>query len=248
MSEHDDQPIGTILTRRDALRAAALSGFGLFLGGAKAEAAPVLDLVATPELTEGPFFVDNKLNRKNVTEGTRRKTVVDGEPLLLKIKVFKIVEGKTTPLENAQVDIWHTDASGTYSGEPSSGIQDEDTSGQMWLRGFQKTDKEGACEIQTIFPGYYRGRTNHIHFKIRLYSKSGDKTYDFSSQWFFDEATNDKFAGKKGYVKRSMTNAQDGIYSAKQADGTAVGSHLTMKVKDSTNGLEGSFSVGLILK
>ncbi|MEQ1933817.1 MAG: twin-arginine translocation pathway signal protein, partial [Fimbriimonadaceae bacterium] len=239
-----------ILTRRDALRVAAFSGFGLILGGTKAEAAaaPVLDLVATPELTEGPFFVDNKLNRKNVTEGTTRKTVVDGAPLKLKIKVFKIVDGKTTPLENAQVDIWHTDASGIYSGEPKSFLQAEDTSGQMWLRGFQKTDKNGECEIDTIFPGYYRGRTNHIHFKIRLYSKSGDKTYDFSSQWFFDEATNDQFAGKDAYVKRTISNANDGIFSAKQADGTAVGSHLMLKTKELKKGLEASFSVGLVLK
>ena len=36
-----------------------------------------------------------------------------------------------------------------------------------FLRGIQRTDSEGAVIFRTVFPGFYMGRTNHIHFKVR---------------------------------------------------------------------------------
>lgn len=248
----DDQPVGKILTRREALRLAALSGFGFLAGGAKAlgtdDAGPVIDLVVTPELTEGPFFINNKLDRKNVLGMTRRKSVTEGLPLKLKIKVYGLGKGKPEVLKGAQVDIWQADTIGSYSGEPSSPIQAEDTTGQDWLRGYQDTNAEGECEFETIFPGWYLGRTTHIHFKIRVPAKGGSKAYEFTSQWFFDDSVNSKMSKTKPY-RGGPSNKSDGIYSAKQADGSTVGSHLHLKTRElgEGKGLEGTFSVGMLI-
>src|SRR5579862_8647853 len=131
--DQDDKTVGTILTRREALRAAALGGFTLTLGSvselATARTSPrrTLHLIATPEVEEGPFFVDEKLHRKDVRVGTSRDSVSNGAPLHLGFAVYALRGNETRPLAGAHVDIWHADASGSYSDEPSGQIQSENT-------------------------------------------------------------------------------------------------------------------------
>jgi protocatechuate 3,4-dioxygenase beta subunit len=67
-----------------------------------------------------------------------------------------------TPLAGAQVDAWHADAAGVYSDESV-----ENTVGQSFLRGYQLRDSNGLAAFKTIFPGWYSGRTVHIHVMIR---------------------------------------------------------------------------------
>ncbi|MBX3096076.1 MAG: intradiol ring-cleavage dioxygenase [Fimbriimonadaceae bacterium] len=254
--DNDDRIIGRILTRREALRYGALSAFAgatalPFLTPLEAASpnAVQIDLVATPQMTEGPFFVDERLNRRDLTTGTERKSVVDGLPLVLAFNLFKQMRGEWVPLEGVQVDVWHADAAGTYSDEPSSGIQRESTSGQKWLRGYQVSDKDGKVEFRTIYPGWYIGRAVHIHFKVRKFDADGRKTAEFTSQLFFDEATNDEVLKKAPYNSRGerrIKNANDGIFSAKQADGTSVGSHLIVRTAKSPSGIRGEFNVALL--
>jgi protocatechuate 3,4-dioxygenase beta subunit len=243
---HDDVPIGTVLSRREALALATVSGFGLLSGRAMAARGPMLDIVATPEMTEGPFFIDSKLNRPNLLEGSSRKAVREGTPLLLEIDVYRIENGKAVPLPDAQVDLWHADAAGLYSGQPSQALQAEDTTGEMFLRGWQRTDAKGRARFETIYPGYYRGRTTHIHFKIR--HLHAGKTHDFTSQWYFDEALNARITGRGVYAPRSISNARDGIFAEKQADGSAKGSHLMLRVEEPKGKpMIGRYAVGLIV-
>lgn len=252
--DHDDKLVGQIISRRQAL---GLSVAGLaFLAGTKAGAAEAegisldeIDLVATPELTEGPFFVDNKLKRRNVIGETKRSSVKEGSPLKLAITVCQIKDGKAIPLKGAHVDIWHADAIGSYSDESPSPIQSEDTKGQTWLRGYQVTDEKGVVEFETIYPGWYQGRTSHIHFKIRSYSASGNVTHEFTSQFFFDEKVNDVVLKKAPYngLSKPVRNEQDGIYAYRQADGTRVGSHLMLKTKEVRGAYEATFSVALVI-
>ncbi len=243
--DHDDQTIGKILSRREALMTAGMAGFGLVLGfgGKKAlaqQTGPKLNLVATPQLTEGPFFVDKKLDRSNLIGDSKRPGVVEGLPLLLKFKVYELDGTQGDPLKGAMVDVWHCDADGIYSGEPSNPIQGEDTSGEYWLRGFQMTDEKGEVEFQTIYPGFYMGRAIHIHFKIRTFSPDGKETYEFTSQIFFDENVYDVLLSKEPYNKRDpsrrVMNLRDGIYSERQMDGSRAGSHLTAELKDDPKG------------
>ena len=88
-----------------------------------------LSCVATPEETIGPYFVDERLNRSDLTSGTTRRGVVDGVPLGLELAVYEVSGGACAPLSGAQVDVWHADALGTYSDEAALG-----TRGQTYLR------------------------------------------------------------------------------------------------------------------
>ena len=244
--DNDDKFVGHIYSRREAFRIAGTAGFALLVGGARGQESskqtttnPDVNLVATPEVEEGPFFVDEKLNRKDVTEGTTRHSVAKGTPLYLKFVVYELSKGAGKPLKGAQVDIWHSDAAGVYSDEQSGSVQGEDTRGQKWLRGYQVTDSKGLAEFKTIYPGWYPGRTIHIHVKVRVPATGGKPAYNFVTQVFFDEKTNDAVLAKAPYNtrgERRVKNANDGLFATKQADGTTVGSHLMLDLADASEG------------
>jgi len=110
--------------------------------------------VLSPEMTEGPYYVaaDAKI-RKDIRGG------VPGTPLALKLGVANVATCK--PIAGAAVDIWHADAGGVYSDE-----QQNNTVGQTFLRGVQPTNASGIAAFTTIYPGWYQGRTVHIHVKV----------------------------------------------------------------------------------
>ncbi|MER8441605.1 intradiol ring-cleavage dioxygenase [Mesorhizobium sp. M1066] len=161
----------------------------------------------TPEVTEGPFYFDPKLERADVTEGKK------GIALDVRLQV---VDADCRPLAGARVDIWHCDAQGAYSGYPRQGDgRDVDTSGQTFLRGWQKTDASGIVSFATIYPGWYRGRTTHIHFKV-----FPDDNSVMTGQLFFPDSLSEQiFTRVAPYNdrpgKRDTSNAADGI--ARQA-------------------------------
>jgi protocatechuate 3,4-dioxygenase beta subunit len=252
--DNDDAMVGQILTRREAMLRFGAAGLGLLAGGAAlgravAGGSPVqtkVDLYASPAMTEGPFFVDEKLNRSNVIGDTKREAVIKGLPLHLEIAVYTLTASGPRPLKGAHVDIWHCDAIGVYSDE-SHPMNSENTAGQHWLRGYQVTDEKGIVHFDTIYPGWYPGRSTHIHFKVRTFN-GAKETHEFTSQWFFDEAVSDKVNAIASYSKREgrrTPNPRDGIYSERQVDGTSAGSHLMLALSDGKNGKVGKFSVGL---
>ena len=246
---NDDEPVGTILCRRQVLRAAARAGAGLlawnflspFARGDVATTQPKVDLVASPALTEGPFFVDEKLNRSNLLSDTTRASVLNGIPLALGLTIYQLADKKLVPMKNLQVDVWHCDAAGAYSDE-SNPMNHENTSTQKWLRGFQKTGDDGKVGFDTIIPGWYMGRTAHIHFKVRQFSTDGKTTADFTSQFFFSESDSARVFGQAPYNThggRRTTNEQDGIYSERLTDGTIAGSRLTLKLDEPAESKKG---------
>src|SRR5262249_54783384 len=139
--------------------------------------------VMTVAKTVGPYFVDEKLNRSDVRSNTSDGAVQAGIPLTLKLQVFD-ADNDCAPVSGATVDIWHANAAGLYSDESANG-----TSGQNWLRGYQTTDSGGAVTFTTIYPGWYTGRTVHIHFKVRVYN-GATETLEFTSQLFFTDDMN----------------------------------------------------------
>jgi len=202
--------------RRDVIGALGAMGAAFAL---PSRAAPVagaaLDCVAVPEMTEGPFFVDENLERSDLKAGTTEPFVTEGLPLALEIGVFQLTGGTCAPLVSSQVDIWHASAEGVYSDERSGRIQDKDTVGEKYLRGYQRTGRNGVVTFATIYPGWYAGRTIHIHFKVRTIARSGRATHDFTSQLFFDDAINDAVLARSPYSKRGsrkVRNSNDGIY------------------------------------
>ncbi|MEM7333494.1 MAG: intradiol ring-cleavage dioxygenase [Chloroflexota bacterium] len=215
--DEDDLPIGAVLSRRQAIKLLSATG-GAFLlaacgltgaedSGSSDAATSQGICVVRPELTEGPIFVDDQLNRSDVRPDPSNGAVSTGVLLDLSFRVHQIVDNTCAPLANAQVDIWHCDAEGIYSDTDQLGF---DTVGQKFLRGYQVTDSAGLVNFQTIYPGWYAGRAVHIHFKIRT-----EDGYDFTSQVFFDEELNDDVLSQAPYNARGdrlVRNSQDGIF------------------------------------
>jgi protocatechuate 3,4-dioxygenase beta subunit len=242
----DDAIVGTILNRREMLRLATGSGLGLAFGGLllkeadaayQEEARKSVKLVASPAVTEGPFFVDEKLKRSNLLEGTKRETVVQGIPLSLTFTLYRLKDGKFAPLPNAVVDIWQADTKGVYS-DVSAPMNHENTSGQNWLRGYQVSDANGIVRFQTIFPGWYMGRTTHIHFKVRQ-TVAKSATREFTSQLFFDDTLADTIFANAPYHTRDarqVRNRNDMVFTERQADGSRAGEHLMVECKSAPKG------------
>jgi protocatechuate 3,4-dioxygenase beta subunit len=156
-----------------ALSAGALASAALYACGADEDEATrsvaeetttMPDCVLTPGQEEGPFYIDLAQVRQDVVENRA------GVPLTLALTV---VDSDTCkPIRDAAVDIWHCDALGVYSGEPSEGSE-----GETYLRGIQLTDGNGLAEFATIYPGQYPGRTTHIHVKVHIGGRQSDGTY-----------------------------------------------------------------------
>ncbi|RMJ23509.1 Extracellular dioxygenase [Aspergillus sp. HF37] len=111
-----------------------------------------------PDTTQGPYYVTGELIRSDITDGQ------PGVPLYLDMQM---INTKTCePVPDIYMDFWHCNSTGVYSGVTASGngnAADESNLDKTFLRGLQKTDRTGVAQIQTIFPGHYRGRATHIH-------------------------------------------------------------------------------------
>ncbi|HEY9748592.1 MAG TPA: intradiol ring-cleavage dioxygenase [Allocoleopsis sp.] len=193
--------------------------------------------VVKPQQTEGPYFVDEKLNRADIRSDPSNGAVKQGVPLRLILQVSQIAGSACQPLAGAAVDIWHCDAAGAYSDVRDRGSS---TVGQKFLRGYQVTDANGRVEFVTIYPGWYPGRTVHIHFKIRTDAAS-QQGYEFISQLYFDDTLTDQVHAKSPYVaqgQRNTRNDRDGIFQ----DG---GEQLMLQLAPEGVGYIGRFSLGL---
>lgn len=155
-----------------------------------------------PATTEGPFYLDPKLVRRDITESR------PGVPLQLRMQV---ITAQCRPVEKARVDVWHCDAQGLYSGymQQRPGMAGK-TDNETFLRGTQTTDADGIVIFDTIYPGWYRGRTTHIHYKIFL-----DETTVLTSQIFFPDALSQYLYENAASYRRGETrdtaNVHDGI-------------------------------------
>jgi protocatechuate 3,4-dioxygenase beta subunit len=169
--------------------------------------------VLTPELTVGPYFVDEKLDRSDLTANTTDANVLNATPLALTMTIMQYASSGCSALVGTQVDVWHADAAGVYSDESG-----ENTTGQTFLRGYQITDSSGVVTFKTIVPGWYSGRTIHIHVMIRTLSSSGSVLTEFTTQLFFDQTLiNALTTSVSPYSSRGLpdtTNAEDSFYSS----------------------------------
>jgi protocatechuate 3,4-dioxygenase beta subunit len=192
--------------------------------------------VLTGALTEGPFFVDEKLNRSDIRTDPGSGLVAGGIPLALAFNVSRVANNTCTPLTGAYLDVWHCDSTGTYS--------DVSGSSRKFLRGYQITDANGVAAFTTIYPGWYSGRAVHIHFKLRLYAGSS-KTYEFTSQFFFDDTLTDSVYTQSAYSSRGSRdtrNASDGIYNSLSTSDKAG---LTLQTSKTADGYAGVINLGV---
>jgi protocatechuate 3,4-dioxygenase beta subunit len=198
---------GLVITRREALTAAAIGGDCIVASSRRAASREQAHssgkvCVLTPEAVEGPFYFDPKLVRSDIREEKR------GATLLL---TLQIVEAKDcAPLPWARVDVWHADGLGLYSGYADQ--ETGSTKGETFLRGTQFTGTGGEVRFITIYPGWYPGRTPHIHFKVLVENQSV-----FTGQLYFPDPTTDHvYATISPYrerrQKRDTLNTDDFIF------------------------------------
>jgi protocatechuate 3,4-dioxygenase beta subunit len=194
--------------------------------------------VVVPAETEGPYFVDERLNRSDITTDPSGGPARSGVPLSLVFNLARVNSTSCLSLGGAQVDVWHCDALGVYSD-----VSAENTVGQKYLRGYQVTDAEGAVHFQTIYPGWYSGRAVHIHFKIRTFSGS-QKTYEFTSQVFLDDSVTDEVYKQALYNSRGSRNTRNATDMVYTSNGNS-GSKLLVDLARTASGYEATFSLGL---
>ncbi len=213
---------GLIGRRELILRTAGVLTFtGLGLGVVeKSLAQTTTSVVVTPEQTQGPYWVDEQLNHSDLATDPTDNSIQVGLPLVLGITVSQYANGVITPLKDAYVDLWHCNAYGVYSDEaaynPGGGTGTVVTTGRKFLRGYQVTDAHGNVRFTSIYPGWYVGRTPHIHARIRLHDGT-TVTENFTTQFFFDEAITEMVYQMAPYATRpgrDTLNSTDGIYMA----------------------------------
>jgi protocatechuate 3,4-dioxygenase beta subunit len=187
------------------------------------------------EETQGPYWFDVDSIRTDIREDR------PGTALTLALRVHDTSScsagGAPTPVPNAVVEIWHCDAGGAYSGFESGsmggggpggpgGSSGETSDGSYssgdteasptddgtYLRGAQITDANGVAQFTTVYPGWYRGRTVHIHLKVHR-----DSTTVLTTQLYMDESVNDAVFATSPYDEhtgRDTTNDQDNIFDS----------------------------------
>jgi protocatechuate 3,4-dioxygenase beta subunit len=224
--------------RRRALRALAASAAALVAPHVPAQPDPVDGpapaCVLTPEQTEGPFFVDERLQRSDIRADARGGAARTGVPLALTLRLSAMTGGGCAPLRGAIVDVWHCDAAGLYSDEDALR-----TGGSQFLRGYQVSDANGRVRFATIYPGAYRGRAVHIHFKVRVARQ--DRRGEFTSQLYFDDRLTDRVhasAPYAGTLRRRTRNDEDGLFRA-------GGRALMLDVREAADGYVAAYDVGL---
>ena len=154
--------------------------------------------IPTPFQTAGPFYTNFNLVRRDIT---------DGEAGLAIGALIRVVDADCVPVPGAVVDLWHNNPEGAYSGYASQG-----TAGESFLRGIQVTNSAGIARFRTIFPGWYPGRTTHMHVKVRIQGVEvlTTQTYfpDNVPSWVYAN-----FAPYDARGQRDRTNRTDVIFA-----------------------------------
>ncbi len=244
---------GPLLSRRDLLikggkGAMALAAFGLTGPTIFAANTAVNRLnVVTPGVTEGPYWVEELLVRTDIRLDPVTGILQPGFPLKLDFVIWQyLANGRLLPLPRAIVDVWHANSLGVYSDE-----QVEGTLGEKFLRGTQISNAGGGVTFTTVYPGWYSGRTPHVHFRVRVLNPLTNLVaYNFVSQVFFNEAfTNAVFSSIYPYNIRSTRdtlNASDSVYTGASTDDELTvnaGTHLMLNLTGDYRGVTGAFNI-----
>jgi uncharacterized protein (TIGR03437 family) len=229
-----------LLNRRRALALLGGVGVSALLGPASEDAeAQVVCVPVAAQQTEGPYWVEENLNRTDIRVDPSDGSVKPGVLLALSITVRENSGSDCTPLAGAHVNLWHCDAAGLYSDVAANG-----TVGKKFLRGYQVTDDNGNAQFTTIYPGWYNGRAIHIHVRIRTYSGS-QQLDQFTAQLFFDDTLTDQVFTQPPYNTRrarDTRNSNDMVLTGTR------GTVLFPVITKTALGYSGTVEIGVNLK
>jgi protocatechuate 3,4-dioxygenase beta subunit len=208
---------------------------------AASEVIAMLDKAGTcamsSEGTAGPYWFDVDSIRTDIRENRPGTPLQLG----LRVQDTSACSsgGTATPIANSVVEIWHCDAGGVYSGfetasagsgggggQPGSGSGGPTSKGSYsvgdqeavteddgtYLRGAQVADTNGIVQFTTIYPGWYRGRTIHIHLRVHI-----NKRTILTTQLYMDESVNTEALAASPYSEhagRDTFNDGDNIFDA----------------------------------
>jgi protocatechuate 3,4-dioxygenase beta subunit len=225
--------------RRAAMRKLAgsvvlVAGRALAQRDAFGGAAPAC--VLTPRQTEGPYFVDERLERADIRSDPSNGTLRSGVPLALVMRIAALSGGRCEPVTGAIVDVWHCDAAGVYSDVDDASLR---TKGTAFLRGYQLTDAHGQVRFTTIYPGAYRGRAVHIHYKVR--TNRGDRATEFTSQLYFDDRLTDRVHERPPYAGPASGRTRNGDDALFRAGGRS----LIVDARQDGEGYAAAYDVGV---
>ena len=191
--------------------------------GPAAVASGLVSCVLAPEQTEGPYYVDDAAVRRNVTEGK------PGAPLTLRLTVVNASSCK--PIKGAAVEIWHCDAGGVYSG-----VSRQAPRTSASCAASSAPTRRVSRVFRTIYPGWYQGRTVHIHTMVHI---GGNVVH--TGQLYFPDSVTDAVYGRSPYNQRpnrNPRNSGDSIYRN-------GGKRSTLKLAKNGSAYTGSITMGV---
>ncbi|KAF3011104.1 hypothetical protein E8E13_011344 [Curvularia kusanoi] len=170
--------------------------------------------ILAPEVTDGPYYVNGELIRKDVKEDQA------GIDLYLEVQYVDINTCK--PVPKLFVDVWNCNATGYYSGVESG----QGGLNTTFLRGIQETDEDGVVAFETIFPGHYDGRAIHTHLltksnvTVRKNQTTQDGAVTHIGQLFWPEELRSEVEATSPYNEntQTITSNDDDMWSIVQAE------------------------------
>jgi protocatechuate 3,4-dioxygenase beta subunit len=199
------------------------SGASAAADGPAGVASGAVKCVLTPEQTEGPYYLAGEKVRRDITDGR------PGTPLTLRLHVVNASTCRA--VERALVEVWHADAGGVYSGFGSGAAS------RTFMRGGQRTGRNGLAVFRTVYPGWYQGRTVHVHVKVHL---GGSVVH--TGQLYFPDAVTDGVYRAAPYLSRpgrDVRNSADAIFRN-------GGSKSLLAVHKTTSGYVGAITMGVV--
>jgi len=244
------------MRRRELLiKGAGLGAFAGIAGELGRKAKGATTYIATPRETEGPYWVDEQLNRSDLQVDPTDNSARAGYPLVFTVTVSSLANSSITPISEAIVDIWHCNALGVYSDEasynPGGGTGTVTTTGKKFLRGYQITNTKGQVRFLSIYPGWYASRAAHIHCRIRIGGFSSP-TSNFTTQFFFPDSLTDQIYLTSPYNQRTTArdtyNTNDNVYTSTDCiTGAKDGTETTFNITTTSSYASANFNVNLDL-
>jgi len=211
--------------------------------------------VTAPEIEEGPFYVNDELLRSDLRD--------DQAGVDLNLDVVIIDSGTCQPVQDALVELWSANATGVYGAFEHSVLGRHRgpptmSSSNTWLRGGFPTDDNGVVELRTVYPGFYAGRTIHVHVMVHTGWRAFDNgTFDSHSgrlthvgQFFFDDEWNDRVIETTHYrdnQNRRTRNVDDHDFNHASVAGSSAIVHLELAGDAVDDGVLGFITVAVDL-